>query len=221
MSGTSPTVAANPWTQRASEPPSTPTTQAGAPSFSFSLRAASKFRALMPAPESSTNRSGLLVETALTFRQISPSRNSNGISAPGFAQADNCEKTAVSGSRRNQKNARAFCNASGGISTRCATIRACWINGTPNFRRRVLIAIMMDWNEQEADSLNQGPSSIFCCSSPSRGWSLARRHRSRAVIATQSDRRFAGTSSISPGSAPSATHGPGDFHLFPRGPVES
>ena len=64
------------------------------------------------APESSTNRSGLLVETALTFRQISPSRNSNGISAPGFAQADTCEKTAVSGSRRNQKNTRAFCNAS-------------------------------------------------------------------------------------------------------------
>ena len=132
MSGTSPTVATNPWTQRALAPPSTPTAQAGAPSFSFSLRAASKFRALMLAPESSTNRSGLLGETALTFRQISPSRNSNGISAPGLAQADNCKKTAVSGSRRNQKNTRASCNASDGISTRRATICPCWINSTPN-----------------------------------------------------------------------------------------
>ena len=120
-----------------------------------------------------------------------PVAHSNGISAPGFVQADNCEKTAVSGSRRNQKNTRAFCNASGGISTRCATIRACWIESTPNFRRRVLIAIMMD--ERTGGRFAQpGTPSIFCCSSPSRGWSLARRHRSRAVIATQSDPAFRG-----------------------------
>ena len=82
MSGTRPTLAANRWTQRASAPPSTPTTQAGAPSLSLGYSAASQFRALEPAPESSTKRSGRLVEAAFTFTQIKPTRHSKGISAP-------------------------------------------------------------------------------------------------------------------------------------------
>ena len=116
---------------------------------------------------------------------------------------------------------RAFCNASGGISTRCATIRACWIYSTPNFRRRVLIAIMMDWNEQEADSLNHGPLRSSAVRVPRAGgaWHVVTvREQSSPHNPT---RRFAGTSSISPGSAPSATYRPGDLHLSPRSPVES
>ena len=83
-----------------------------------------EFRALMPAPESSTNRSGVPVGVGLTVRQIIPSRNSKGISAPGLAQAETDKKTATSGSRKSRKNTGALCNASGGISTHGAEMRS-------------------------------------------------------------------------------------------------
>ena len=118
MSGTGPTRAVKPWTQRASAPPSTPTTHAGAPSLSFNLRAASQFKALNPAPESSTKRSGLLADATLTFTQIKPSRISKGISARVCAEAANGKKNVASGSRRKRGSTQAFCNASEGISTR-------------------------------------------------------------------------------------------------------
>ncbi len=106
MSGTWPTLAANPWTQRASAPPSTPTTHAGAPSLSFNLRAASQFRALKPAPESSTKRSGLLADAALTFRQIRPSRNSKGISARVCPKPTRAKRTPRAEAGENEKTRR-------------------------------------------------------------------------------------------------------------------